>query len=133
MSLNAIQKSYIRNFPTQVPMKAAQGFVVTLVINLIANNHPSNVALLGGAIAATATVIEALTRPIIKAIFPEHPLITRLIQVITPKVIALSLAASVAPWIGVSYTTTSFVLPLIAWIILNEGFYENNVAMAEVL
>ena len=133
MLLNAIQKDYIEKFPKQVPMKAAQGFIATLAINLIVNGHPSNVALLGGAIAVTATVIEALTRPILKAIFPEHPVVIVLIQVITPKIIALSLAASVAPWIGVSYTTTSFVLPLIAWIILNEGFYENNVAMVEVL
>lgn len=131
-SLIAIQNNYVQNFPTEVPTKAAQGFIATATISLIAG-CASSVALLGGAIAATATIIEAITRPIIRAIFPETPFIAKLIQICIPKMMALGLAASIAPWIGVSYKMTSILLPLIAWITLNDRFYDRNVAMVEVL
>lgn len=120
------------DFPTEVPTKAAQGFIATATISLF-TGCAGNVALLGGAIAATATIIEAVTRPIIRAIFSENPRIAKFIQICTPKMMALGLAASIAPWIGVSYRMTSILLPLIAWVTLNERFYERNVGMVEVL
>jgi hypothetical protein len=139
-SLSAIRTNYIQNFPTELPMKAAQGFIATTVISLITGCAPS-VALLGGTIAATATIIEAITRPIIRAIFPETPFIATSIQIFIPQMMALGLADSIAPWIGTSYKTTSILLPLLAWISLNgislngisNGFYGRNVAMVEVL
>ena len=131
-SLSAIQNNYIRNFPAEVPIKAAQGFIVTAAINLIAG-RAGNVALFGGAIAATSTMIEAVTRPIIRSIFQDHRTIAIFIQIFFPKMIALGLAASIAPWIGVSYKMNSFLLPLIAWIALNHDFFNRNVGMAEML
>lgn len=130
--LSAIQNNYVQKFPAEVPTKAAQGFIATAVINILAGSA-SNVALVGGAIAATATIIEAVTRPIIKAVFPENPGIVKCIQIIMPKMMALSLAASTAPWLGVAYKMTSVLMPLIAWITLNDRFYERNVGMVEVL
>ena len=132
VGLTTFQDNYIRNFPTQVPMKAAQGFIATAAIGLIAGTA-ANIALLGGAIAATATLIEAVTRPIIRAIFPENPFIGRAIQIITPRIMALALAASLAPWVGATYTITNRLLPLLAWLALNNNFYDSNVAMVEVL
>lgn len=131
-SLSAFQNSYIENFPTEVPVKAAQGFIMTATIGLIAGCAGS-MALLGGVIAATATIIEAITRPIIRAIFPENPFIATFIQMSIPTAIALSLADAAAPWIGMSYKMTSFLLPLIAYIALNQQFYERNVGLVEVL
>lgn len=122
----------MRTFPAEVPTKAAQGFIVTAVIN-VCTGSANNVALVGGALAATATIIEAVTRPIIRALFPENPGIATFIQICIPKMVVLSLATSIAPWVGVSYKMSSFLLPLIAWVALNAGFYRRNVGMAEVL
>lgn len=132
VSLGVIQNNYMQSFPTEVPTKTAQGFIITATINLL-NGYNCSVALVGGAIAAIATIIEAVTRPIIRAIFSENPNIAKFIQIVIPKMMALGLAALVAPWIGVSYKMTSVLLPIIAWITLNEGFYERNVGMVEVL
>lgn len=130
--LSAIQNHYIQNFPREVPTKAAQGFITTAVINLVTGSA-TNVALVGGVIAATATIIEAVTRPIIKTIFPEHPRIAKFIQIAMSKMMALGLAASMAPWLGVAYKITHVLIPLLAWIALNDKFYEKNVGMVEVL
>lgn len=131
-TFNTIQNNYIQNFPAEVPTKAAQGFIATATISLISGSGTS-VALLGGVIAATATLIEAITRPIIRAIFPETPFIAKCIQIFIPQMIALSLAASIAPWIGLSYKITTIILPLLAWIALNDRFFERNVGMVEIL
>jgi hypothetical protein len=130
--ISAMQNNYTTNFPAEVPTKAAQGFIITGAVSLLYGSS-ANVALLGGAIAVTATLIEALTRPIIKAIFPENPFIVKCIQVCVPRILALGGAIALAPWIGVSYEITSFFIPLIAWIALNDRFYERNVGMVEVL
>lgn len=128
-SLSVIQKNYVQNFPTEVPTKATQSFIVTTGISLFAGSA-SNVALLGGALAATSTLIEAVTRPIIKAVFPENTKIAEIIQIVMPKMIVLSLAVR----FGVTYQVTSFVLiRIITWIALNRTFYERNVGMVEVL
>jgi hypothetical protein len=130
-----IQNFYIENFPTELPIKIAQGFIVTAAIGLVAG-CASNVVLLRGAVAVTATIIEAVTRPIIRAIFPQNPFIATGIQVFIPEMIALSLTASVAPWIGVGCRIGEHVLSLpsiIAWFALNHRCYERNVAMAAVL
>ena len=130
--LGAIQSHYIQHLPSEMPTKAAQGFIVTAAISLLAGCS-ANVALLGGAIAASATIIEAVTRPIIRAIFPNHSTIASCIQVYIPNTIALGVASALTPWIGVSYKMTSALLSIFAWITLNDRFYERNVAMAGIL
>ena len=131
-NLLAIHRSYVNDFPTEVPAKAAQGFIVTAAISLIAG-RAANVSFIGGAIAATASVIEALTRPVIRGIFPDNPFIAKSIQICIPKLVALGLAGSLAPWIGLTYKITSVLIPLLAWIALNDRFYERNVGMVEIL
>lgn len=130
--LNAIHTNYIKNFPNEVPTKAAQGFVVTAVIHLVIRSG-SSVALLGGAIAATATMIEAATRPIIKAIFPENPYIAAFTQIVTTQIMAVGLATSIAPWLGVAFKLTPLVLHLILWPALNYECYKKNVGMVGIL
>lgn len=129
--LSAFQHNYIQNFPTQVPIKAAQSFVATALINVMTGSA-STIALAGGCLAATATIIEAVIRPIIKNIFSEHPSIATMTQIIIPTTIALSLAPALVPCFGVVYKTTSVLLPLLAWMTLNQNFYKNNVGMAVV-
>ena len=123
---------YVRNFPTNLPVKAAQGFIATAVISLIAGSAV-NVALLGGAIAATATVIEAVTRPLIRAIFPNNETVGFVIQIIIPKMFALAIAGTVSPMLGVSYKVSNSLSAFIAWIALNAGSYSRNESLAEVL
>jgi hypothetical protein len=130
--LNTFKNNYIENFPKEVPLKAAQGFIATGALALFLG-ATAKVALVGGAIAVTSTLIEAVTRPIIKAVFAENPRVGVCIQVLVSKMASISLAAAVAPWVGVVYQTNLFIFPLIAWISLNEGFYTRNVGMVEVL
>lgn len=133
VSLSSIPNSYIRNFPDEVPIKAAQSFVVTAVINLIVG-QTAKMAVLGGTIAMTATLIEAITRPIIRGIFPDNDFIAKSIQICVPAIAALGLATALAPTIGLTYKVSSFLLSLLAWLTLNNNrFYERNVAMVEVL
>ena len=105
---------------------------MTAAIGLI-TGRAAPVSFLGGAIAATATLIEAVTRPIIKAVFPDIPFIAKCIQISVPKLMALGLAGSLIPWICISYKITSVLIPLLAWLALNDRFYERNVAMVEIL
>jgi len=130
--LNHIQNNYIQELPGEIPQKVAQSVIVTVAISLF-SGATRNIALLGGAIAGTTTVIEAVTRPILNAIFPENPMVVRCIQIVAPRLMALGLAASLAPWLGVAFQTDGIVLPLIAWFVLNDRYVERNVAMVEVL
>ena len=132
ISLSTFQRNYRRDFPTEVPTKAAQGFIVTATINLIAG-HACPVILLGGTLAATATIIEAITRPIIHTLFPDNPGIATYIQSLVPAIMVLSVATSAAPWIGISYQVTSILISFIAWFSLNEDFYKNKVGMVSIL
>jgi hypothetical protein len=123
------RNSYIENFPRNVPLKMAQGFLATAAINLVFNKGTYRTALLRGSLAALISLVEAVTRPIIKAIFPNTPLAGMIIQiVITP----LSIEWLLEPRIGLSNTRTPLI-PFIAWFILNHGFYGNNEGMAEVI
>lgn len=119
-------------FPDKVPLKAAQGFIVTAVINTVFGSS-AKVALLGGAIAATATIIEAITRPIIDGLFYKNGRIRLIIQIVVPPAIALGLAASIASWLGVAYKMNSGLIPIIGWLALNSSGLEKNEAMAVVL
>ena len=123
------RNSYIENFPRNVPLKMAQGFLATAAINLVFNKGTYRTALVRGSLAALISLVEAVTRPIIKAIFPNTPLAGMIIQiVITP----LSIEWLLEPRIGLSNTRTPLI-PFIAWFILNHSFYGNNEGMAEVI
>lgn len=133
MSLSSkIQREYVDDFPRKLPIKAAQSFVATGVISLI-SGCSAVVALLAGSIAVLASTIEAVTRPIIKSIFPKNPTIVRAVQIFIPGMIAFGLADIAAPWIGLTYKMTSFLLPLLAFFSLNQNWYEKNKAMAVVI
>jgi hypothetical protein len=130
---STIQNKYINKIPTELPNKAVQSFVVTGVICLISGTS-AVVALLGGSIALLASTIEALTRPIIKSIFPNNHFIGYAIQIIFPPMAALGLVSLAAPGIGFSYKITGILLPVLAWISLNNSnWYGENRAMVSVV
>ncbi|MBX9744147.1 MAG: hypothetical protein K2X08_02925 [Chlamydiales bacterium] len=132
MSSFTIQ-NYTHQIPKDIAIKAAQGAIVTATISLFLGSTVP-VALLGSSIAATATIIEALARPLIKNIFPDNQFIARCAQIIIPASAAFYLASSTAPWIGISYHTNFFMFPILGWIALNPDFSTNkNVAIAWVL
>lgn len=127
-----LNRHYMENFPTKMPLKAAQGFLVSATVRLITGCTLS-LALFGGGIAAMATLIEAITRPIFRDVFPRTPNVAIAVQIIISLTMGLSLASAIAPWIGLSYKTTSFLLPLIATFCLNQDFYAKNEGLAVVL
>jgi hypothetical protein len=137
----SIQERYIQNFPQQAPVKIAASFLVTTAINLFSNTLQG--ALFVGGMAATATLIEAITRPIIREIFPqdESPqIIPKAAQIIIPEIIALGLGASIAPYLGVSYKVNMFKdnalqkwFSIFSWCVLNFTAWNRNAPYAAVL
>lgn len=123
--------TYKETFPTHLAQKASQGFIASTTLRLFLGTA-TDAALLGGAMAVTATIIEAITRPIIKAIFPENPVIGLWIQIIVPSTLVMSAALALAPTIGIVYKTASVIFSTLTWICLNSDFYEKNTAMVTV-
>ena len=132
LALSAIQNNYKEHFPIQVPLKAAQGFAFAATAQLVAGSD-LNMALLGGALTATATIIEAVSRPIIITIFPNNECATECIQTTAPRLITMGLANSVAPWIGMTYKMTPIALSLAGHFTLNNNWFQNNVGMVGFL
>ena len=108
------------HLPHEMPLRAAQGFVATAAISLCLGSAIP-VVLLGGAIAAAATIIEGVSRPIFRALFSENPVFAFLVGAVIAPPIALGLAASLAPWIGMSYRVSSFLFPVLASVVLNTA------------
>ena len=119
---NAIY-NYRKDIPVEVALRAAQGFVATAAISLCLGSAIP-VVLLGGAIAATATIIEAVTRPLFKALFSVKVAALGSISIAAP--IALGLAASFAPGIGVTYRISSLFFSVTASYVLNCAIAENT-------
>jgi hypothetical protein len=132
MTISAILNDYRAQLPMQIPRKAAQGFVATVVLQLaVGSTLP--LACVGGMIAVTATLVEALARPIIRALFDENPFIVQCMQVTISSGAAFACMHTFAPKFAASYKAVSFWLSFLAWIPLNQDFIGRNVAMAEVL
>jgi hypothetical protein len=123
-----------------MPIKAAQSFVASAAINLFLHSSPAT-AILGGAIAATASLIEAVTRPIIRTIFPKSdsqgqtpklPLLAQVTQLLVPSMVARGIASAFAPWIGLTYTTSTIFFTAITWWALNDDVFNKNEGVAFV-
>lgn len=127
--------SYVEKIPTELSKRTAQSFVMTAALNCVATTFSS--AMFGGAVAATATLIEAATRPAIMALFSECPLVARAVQFVAPLYISLAVAAVLAPWLGVTFKASYVVLPIILRLLFNEfsaksdfqTLFRNNRAM----
>ena len=138
-SLN-LPKSYFQRLPNQIAIKAAQGFLITGTLSLL-TGFSASVALTGGAIAVTATFIEALVRPLLKDIFPgnngEHSIMNnstiRMVLSIAILPLTLRIVDSIAPWSGVSYKMTALLIPIWAMMALNNRSFNDNTALTFVV
>jgi len=126
-TLHNIKSNYWVNFPSEVPIKATQSFVATAVIGLVCGSA-LNVALVGGALAATATLIEAITRPIMQAILPKHEPVGIGIQV----GLSILMAVSFANWMGVSYKLTPLIT-ILGMHMINSEPYGRKVGVITIL
>lgn len=118
----AIHDYYNRRLPDGVPFKVAFSFVGIAAVHLyVGCSMP--VALAMGTIAATAIIIESVTRPIIQDIFPDHPLVVRAIQSVCQCCVVFNLC-SLSPWVDVNNRAASSMGTL--WTILN--IYNNPLA-----
>lgn len=120
---------YSKKFPSNVPLRALQGFVITTAIRLIFA-VPLKKAAIIGALAAAATLVEAVTRPIMRSIFPNHAWIASSVQCIIPSVITLSAASAILPWVGLSYKVS--LLSCVLMLALNHATFQHNEGMVHI-
>jgi hypothetical protein len=136
MLIGLTQDQYVREFPAYVPLKMAQGGIATTALHLLASCEP-HVALLWGAMAATATLIEAVTRPIIKSLFSENESLITLTQSCVPRMTVLMFVDSWIPWAGKTYKISilsfQFLISCVLMAIFNEKFYDKKIARIEVI
>lgn len=106
--------SYIEKIPTEVLSQAAKGALATVAISLFLGSTAPNVAL-GAALAATITVVEAVSHPFFDAVLPNIPFVKPFVQFAIPAFFVLNLAFSTAPWLEVN----PFIVRLPAIFLLN--------------
>lgn len=89
-----------------IPSKALQGAVLSMAVHVISGSaYP--VALLGGALAAAATVIEAIARPIIEGTFPSNSFFPMFLTTFALLSCINDLGAVAGSKLGIHYSPTS--------------------------
>lgn len=95
-NLSFFSSDYFQKIPTKIPLTALQGFLLSVAWRVIPNQS-MNEALVAGTLAATATVIEALSRPIMQSLYPKGSVIGKLIQIYIPSIVTVEIAKLVFP------------------------------------
>ena len=118
--------SYMRYIPSGKVAAATEGLMITTAFQLLRDTS-TNAALRCGALSVTATLVEAATRPVIRAILPNHPNLARFIQSIAPIMIVVGLFAPLAPGIQISCELAALI-GLVRYFLTNNGhnFYGYN-------
>jgi hypothetical protein len=132
-TLKNIQHDMYHHFPKKVPLKALQGFLLTTGVNLCIGSS-YRITLVEGSVAVLATLIEAVTRPLIRRIFPENPVVAKVFQNMSSVLGATGLANAVSPWTQVTITPMMALFPI--WITLfafNKHAFEKNEAMTYII
>lgn len=141
VSFNELCDAWYEGLPNDLSTQAFRGFLATTALRLFTSKGSLTQALFVGAVAATATAIEAATRPIIRSMINHYFIetkyndkIEKVIQVSLPKIIAVSLAAPIMSWTGLTSTIiiSSIGTLFATWIFFNEDFYNRNTATIEV-
>ncbi|MDP1607904.1 MAG: hypothetical protein Q8L98_01160 [Chlamydiales bacterium] len=109
--------SYIDKIPQGILPQVAKGALVTVAISLVLGS-PLPIVALGATLAATITVVEAVSRPFFEAVLPNISYVKPFIQIFIPVTIVLSLAFSAAPW----FTLNPFIARLPATFLLNVNW-----------
>lgn len=94
------------NFNQDLAVKMAQGATVTALAHVVLGSARGVMAL-GAATAALCSVIDALARPVLDTIFPNHPTFRDASRVIIAVSTAVGVANAVAPWLGVAFQLTN--------------------------
>ena len=66
--------------PREIPTRAAQSALLTAGLRLFAVSSTPKIALIGGCVAATATIVEAIARPVLASILPRDSYVRTAIQ-----------------------------------------------------
>lgn len=123
---------YVDDFPKLVPLKMAQSFVAASAVHLLLGASV-NVTLIGGAVAALATAVEAIARPVFKTIFPDHSWMASNVSILAAYSIAVFTANAVAPWLRTADAIGVFGMALLGAILFNNEYFEKNGGNAVIL
>lgn len=124
-AISSFLDTYVQQFPERVPLKMAQSFVASSAIHLLFGASV-NVTLIGGAVAALATVVEAIARPVFKSIFPEHSWVASNVSILAAYSIAICAANAVAPWLRTADAIGVFGMALFGALLFNDDYFEKN-------
>jgi hypothetical protein len=140
-SIDATLCAYMDDFPENLPRATAQAFIATTIIGACLGATIPNAALLG-AVAATATLLDAVCRPIFRAIFAPETKATELaakfLSVGGARLAALHLIASINPWTASvcaatkGFFTVRYAVGACSTLLLNNGIDEKNHAFVNV-
>lgn len=107
-ALATFQREYVQDFPKKLPQAMIRGFLMTTVISLIFSATISG-ALATGSVAAIATLIEAITRPIILQLFvpqdylQDYEPVRAFFAVGILVLSTIGLNRSISPYVNVGY------------------------------
>lgn len=71
-AISQFRAEYARTFPTDLPTAVGQSFIGTAALTLLLGGS-AEIVIVYGAVAATATLIEAVIRPLIAPFFIDKP------------------------------------------------------------
>lgn len=129
-SINNSYQDYVNNLPQNIPLKAAQSFVISSVLQMTISGGLLAAGIVSGSLAAVASLVEACVRPIFKKIFPENLYIAHIISYGLAHGVTLGFCNILLPWVGISLKVTPIVIDLILFYCLNYGYGSRNEACA---
>jgi hypothetical protein len=140
-------EDYAKKFPTNVPSKAAQSFVMNAsIVKICGGTYKA--AFLSGALSAMTSLLEAITRPFVRSLLPDNPGIAKWVQILAPhRTVSRMLLGSVVDLTPISTFVVGLLkvnplnptgleatslgnlfagLKLTQFFALNRGFYEKD-------
>lgn len=121
---------YIDKLPSDILKRTAQGFFIAATLSVISGSAGSAV-LIAGALAASVTLVEAVTRPIIKSIFDDMS-VSLTCSIIFTRLIVMTAASVFVPSIVFKNTIGNSIINYLFFFYINETknkYYSMNQAM----
>jgi hypothetical protein len=116
------------NVCQDITQKSLQSAVLSVAVHVIAGSA-YNVAIVGGALAVTATVIEALVRPLLLGIFPENPWIPAMLTFGAILIAMNDLGQSASSKMGVRYEGPTLIGLVLQILLFVTGWDNSSRAM----
>lgn len=108
---------YVANLPERMPGQIAHSFLFGAALVLI-SEEAVGVALLGGAMAATSTLVSKLCVPLIKRICPNEAVV-ELVEVVAFAYTAFQLESFALPYFGEDTASSLFAGSALSWLSVN--------------